>query len=1087
MKSRINLHAGMRRVLGFTSMIGACVVLFVSVAQASTFTVTNTNASGPGSLAQAIFDANANPGGDTIAFDIPGNGVHTIASTSALPPITDPVTIDGYTQPGASANTLALGTNAVLQIELSGASANSAAGLMITAGNTMIRGLAINRFNVYGILIQGNGSNTIAGNYIGTDAAGTAVFPKPNNGTGVYVTTANNTIGGLTPADRNVISGNGNANGGAGVTISNATAKANKIIGNYFGTNPTGMLVLNDFGSGIILGTSCSNNIVGGTTAAERNVITGYINGINLNQALSNQISGNYIGTLADGSKGYANDYGIGLSSSSNNNTVGGTTPGAGNLIAFNRLPGVVLSGNSINNAILGNSIHDNPNYLGIDLYSGAYGVTPNDDNTGDADTGPNNFQNFPVLTSVVSLGGTTTISGTLDSAFSSQFRIEFFSNKACDPSGFGEGENYLGFTNVSTDANGKGSFTFNVPTANVVGGFFAATATDANGNTSEFSACSSGVVASPGTLQLSTNFISQFENAGSFNLNVTRTNGSTGTVSVNYATTDATATAPLDYTAAAGALVFKDGETSKSITIPINDNNVQEGSHYFTISLSNPTGGAVLGNVIKAKLSIQDNDYPTLSINDVSQMEGNTGTTAFTFTVTSSNAITNDVAVNYSTSDGTATAGSDYQANTGTLNIPAGQTSRTITILVNGDTTPEVDETFFVNLSKPDQTIIGNAQGKGTILNDDGPVPATFEFAQSNYSVQEDLGALTVTVKRSGDTSAAASIDYATTDGTATQKADYEIAAGTLNFAPGETSQTLTVLINEDTYVEGNESFNLVLSNPAGGVLGPHATAPVTITDDAPESAGNPIDDPQSFVATQYHDFLNREADAAGLAFWANQITSCGGDAQCIEQKRINVSAAFFLSIEFQETGYLRYLLQKESFESMPKYVEFMRDLQEVSRGVIVGAAGWEQKLKDNQQQFAEEWISRPAFKATYDALSNTDYVNALYANAGIVVTQAERQSLVNALDTATESRSAVLLDVAANAAFRQKENNAAFVLMQYFGYLRRDPDAAPDIDLSGYNFWLDKLNAFNGDFQQAEMVKAFINSLEYRGRFAQ
>src|SRR5262249_35661416 len=220
---------------------------------------------------------------------------------------------------------------------------------------------------------------------------------------------------------------------------------------------------------------------------------------------------------------------------------------------------------------------------------SGASAVTPNDDNTGDADTGANNLQNFPVITSVVSNGGVTTISGTLDSAPNTQFRIELFANKACHISGFGEGENYLGFTNATTDANGKASFTFGPTTPNVPGGFFTATATDPNGNTSEFSACTSGA-ASAGTLQLSTIYIGQLENSGSFNINVTRTNGSAGTVTVTYATADATATAPFDYTTMSGTLVFNDGETSKSISIPINDNNLPEGSHYLTISLSNPS-----------------------------------------------------------------------------------------------------------------------------------------------------------------------------------------------------------------------------------------------------------------------------------------------------------------------------------------------------------------------------------------------------------------------------------------------------------------------------------------------------------------
>ena len=209
---------------------------------------------------------------------------------------------------------------------------------------------------------------------------------------------------------------------------------------------------------------------------------------------------------------------------------------------------------------------------------------------------------------------------------------------------------------------------------------------------------------------------------------------------------------------------------------------------------------------------------------------------------------------------------------------------------------------------------------------------------------------------------------------------------------------------------IEGNETFSLKLSNPAGAVLGQQSLTSVVITDDLPESATNPIDDAQSFVYTHYHDFLNREPDPAGLAFWTNQIASCGSEVKCIEEKRVNVSASFFLSIEFQETGYLRYLLEKESFGSLPKYAEFMRDLQEVGRDVVVNSPGWEQKLRNNQQQFAEAWVKRPAFKAAYDAMSNADYVNALYANAGVLPTQAERESLVNALDTASESRASIL-----------------------------------------------------------------------------
>jgi hypothetical protein len=476
-----------------------------------------------------------------------------------------------------------------------------------------------------------------------------------------------------------------------------------------------------------------------------------------------------------------------------------------------------------------------------------------------------------------------------------------------------------------------------------------------------------------------------------------------------------------------------------------------------------------------------------SLSISDVSQAEGNSGTTIFTFIVTLSNANSQTVTVNYTTVNGTAD-GSDYQFANGLITFNPGELSESINISVNGDTQVEANETFYVNLSNAVNATIVRAQGTGTILNDDAPSQATaVQFAQTTYNVQEDLGVMTVTVVRTGDTSGASSVDYKTVDGTATQKADFEYAAGTLNFAPGETGKTFQILLNEDMYIEGTEIFSLVLTNPAGATLGVQSTSVVNINDDSPESATNPIDDPGAFVYTHYHDFLNREPDSAGLQFWTNQITQCGADTACLSTARTNVSAAFYLSIEFQQTGYLLYLMQKASYGSMPKYTSFMRDLQEVSRGVVVLAPAWQQKLADNQQQFANEWVSRPEFKSLYDGMSNMVFINSLYANAGVVPKPADRDALVTRLDNASESRAAAILEVGSNSAFRQQEMNSAFVLMEYFGYLRRDPNASPDKDMSGYIFWLNKLNQFSGNFQDAEMVKAFIISLEYRQRFGQ
>ncbi|HST52493.1 MAG TPA: PQQ-dependent sugar dehydrogenase [Pyrinomonadaceae bacterium] len=359
-------------------------------------------------------------------------------------------------------------------------------------------------------------------------------------------------------------------------------------------------------------------------------------------------------------------------------------------------------------------------------------------------------------------------------------------------------------------------------------------------------------------------------------------------------------------------------------------------------------------------------------------------------------------------------------------------------------------------------------------------------QFDVADQTVSEGAGFKTVNVVRLGDASLTTTVDYATSDGTATERSDYTTARGTLRFAPGETQKSFDVLVTDDDLVEPAEGFTVTLSNPTNASLNTPSSLAISILDnDTAQPATNPIDDAQFFVRQHYHDFLNREPDASGFQFWTNEITSCGPDAACVAVKRVNVSAAFFLSIEFQQTGYLVERLYKESFARRPRYDEFVPDTQEVERGVVVGQGNWQQQLDANKQAFADEWVARPAFKSAFDAMSNQDFVNALYANAGVTPQASESAALVAALDTNAKTRSRVLLDVAGDAAFVQKEFNPAFVLMEYFGYLRRNPDDPPDSDLSGYNFWLAKLNQFNGDFVQAEMVRAFISSTEYRKRF--
>jgi hypothetical protein len=257
-----------------------------------------------------------------------------------------------------------------------------------------------------------------------------------------------------------------------------------------------------------------------------------------------------------------------------------------------------------------------------------------------------------------------------------------------------------------------------------------------------------------------------------------------------------------------------------------------------------------------------------------------------------------------------------------------------------------------------------------------------------------------------------------------------------------------------------------------------------------------NPIDDTSFFVTQHYKDFLNREPDASGLGFWTNEIESCGTNLQCREVKRVNVSAAFFLSIEFQQTGYFVYKTYKAAFGNLQNKpvpltrAAFLADSRMVASTpaqVVVGQTGWEQQLDANKTAYVQAFVQRPDFLVKYPpGTSASAYVDALFATAGVTPTSTERGDAVTACGAGDAAgRAAALRSVAESQSLQQGEFNRAFVLMQYFGYLQRDPDAAPDSDFSGYSFWLAKLNQFGGNFVSAEMVKAFITSTEYRQRF--
>jgi parallel beta-helix repeat protein len=495
----------------------------VKTRAAMTFVVTNTSGFETGSIGDAILQANANPGADVIVFNIPGPGPYVIDSLG-LPLIVDPVTIDGTTQPGFAGIPI---------IKIHGQPFSGTQGMAISAGNSLVRGLVLQSFR-NGVELQVGGNNIIEGNFIGVDVI--VEDGSGNTSNGVFIISGlGNLIGGTTPQARNVISSNFIGTINAGILIG-GSATFNFVRGNYIGTDVQGTAkVGNAFGIRI----NGSGNLIGGTEAGVRNIISGNrIHGIDV-RAFGNQIEGNYIGTDVNGTAALGNGFN-GLNISANINTIGGTAPNARNIISGNGMNGVsilsigqsVIQGNFIGtgvtgaeeignsedginitssgnnmvenavafngghgvriltgrgNSILSNRIFSNAG-LGINLGPFGDGVTLND--PCDGDVGANDLQNFPVLTSATSNQSSVTIQGTLNSTPDVEITLEFFANDACDPSGFGEGQIFIGSTTVRTGDNCNASFSVTFPFPVRADQVVTATATGLASNTSEFSEC---------------------------------------------------------------------------------------------------------------------------------------------------------------------------------------------------------------------------------------------------------------------------------------------------------------------------------------------------------------------------------------------------------------------------------------------------------------------------------------------------------------------------------------------------------------------------------------------------------------------
>jgi hypothetical protein len=464
-------------------MVIGVVLLGIATARATVLTVTNTNDIGPGSLHDAILEANAIPGADEIQFSIPGTGVQTIyVNRNGLPEITDPVTIDGYTQPGASPNTRAVGNDAVILIQIDGRDDFSGPvnGIVISGGNSIVRGLSITGIpsRVYvgfpedppppppegdAIQLKTNGGNLIEGNFIGLAPSGASTGHYTYRG--IEALSSDNRIGGTAPESRNVISRQQLAivSGGDRTVVE----------GNYLGSDPSGFVVQNN-GEGVLV--RGDNVRIGGTATGAGNLITGSQTNIMIGSSASGTIiQGNLIGTNVGGS-GNLGTLSKAITINGSQTLVGGLDPGAGNRIAFNISGILVVGNNAVGNTFFSNVFNAGYGFDNIALF----GFSRND--LGDSDTGPNNLQNFPVIASVSHSADSTRLVGGVNSKASGTFTLQFFVNRRTST-----GDALLGTRSVTTDGSGMARFDFTFPGHTAADEFISATATDAEGNTSQF------------------------------------------------------------------------------------------------------------------------------------------------------------------------------------------------------------------------------------------------------------------------------------------------------------------------------------------------------------------------------------------------------------------------------------------------------------------------------------------------------------------------------------------------------------------------------------------------------------------------
>jgi CSLREA domain-containing protein len=872
-----------------------------------------------------------------------GSGVHISASNNRVggnsPGIPNVIANNGYDLAGNPAGGVGLlidtprGTGNLIQGNA--IFANAAEGVLVMSSNNTIGealkggGNQISGNGGQGIVITGGPNvqgNQLVGNLIGT-ALGTAdakilkgTVPYPNQGEGILIEDSpKNTVGGFTAAARNVIgedlldgvvitgaaavgnrllnnfigfnlvngvivflpnqngvsitsSGNfiGDPAGNGGNTIDDnrnhgilllgADASANVIAGNVIGLNPGGGSAFNNAFDGVHID-NAPNNVIGGTISSARNTISSNNNGVYIvgPGATGNLVQGNFIGTATDGVTPLGNAVDGVVIDNAPLNTIGGTAPGAGNVISGNNRGVRITGAASMNNLVQGNFIGTdlsgkvviNNQIDGVLVTAGAAnnsigGTLPGagnqidfnagagvnlDDGTGNAvlsngifdnighgivlnpANNANHLQPAPTLTFVAPTAVLTNVQGTFSAAPNTRFTLQFFSSIAKDPSGFGQGQTLVGSFPVTTDSSGNAPFNMNLPSAVPAGEFVTATATDPSGNTSAFS---NALPAVPITLQLGAPTYSANESDGVIPITVTRTGGQGGNVAVDFSVSGGTAVAGTDYTAVSGTLFFNAGDLpTKTFTIPILDAHTVGGSVTVNITLSNAANGSTLGTPSTAVLTIQDNDVPSVELAAATAtVAENAGAIALNVSRTSSNGT---LTVAFATADGTAVAGVNYVRTFGTLTFNPGESSKSISVPIVDDNRVDGPLAFRFTLSSPTGGALGSPASTAITITDSDSA-GTLQLSSASVVASPGAAFAAVRVIRVGGAAGTVTVAYNTGGGNARPGIDYTPVSGSLRFAPGETSKLITVPLKNTTVPGPDLVFVLAIGGPGGG-----------------------------------------------------------------------------------------------------------------------------------------------------------------------------------------------------------------------------------------------------------------------------